>query len=124
MLSRREANEQADAILREMRAGWPRSKPLINLLPLYYRMCPELRQFDEPDAFAIVRIANGAVNARPGQVARRFAMGGLVGACFYRFPSFAWLVIPLALVAMVVDFRHVCQEVALTCARMSLRELD
>jgi|AraplaDrversion2_2_1032049.scaffolds.fasta_scaffold43058_2 hypothetical protein len=119
MLNHREANAKAEAILREARAEWPRNRPLINLLPFYRRFCPELKRFDEAEAFAIVQAANRAIVARPGfNMLFRMVMGALIGYCFYRYPALMWLAVPIALGGMCFDFWRVRRQIAVLCARL------
>jgi len=114
-----EANDRAEAVLREARAEWPRNKPLIKLLPIYLRFCPKLRQFDEAEAFAIVQMANRAVIAHPGfNMLFRMLMGALIGYCFLRAPALTWIAVPLALAGMCFDFWRVRRQVAIISARM------
>ncbi len=118
MLKRQEAEAQAEALLRETRAG-RRSKPLLNLLPIYLRMCPELRQFDEDQAFAIIKTANRAVFEHAGMNALfRISMGALIGYSFYWAPVLMSGAVPLALIGMGFDFWRVRRQVAITCAEM------
>lgn len=117
MLSHTEADAKAEAILREARAEWPRNKPLVNLLPIYLRMCPELRRFEEAEAFAIVKMANRAVIAYPGvNMLLRYTVGALIGYCFYRAPALAWFAVPMALAGMCFDFWRVRRQIAIICA--------
>jgi len=119
MLSRAEADEKAEAILRESRAEWSRRKPLINLLPIYLRFCPELRQFEEGEAFGIVKMANRAVIAHPFfNVLFQCSMGAWIGYCFLRAPALAWVAVPAGLLGMCFDFWRVRQQVAIICARL------
>lgn len=119
MLNHREANARADAILREARAEWPRNKPLINLLPIYLRFCPELREFDEAGAFAIVKMANRAAVPHPfANLFFRYLAGALIGYCFLRAPSLAWIAVPIALGGLCVDFWAVRRQIAALCARL------
>lgn len=117
MLTRRQADGRADQVMRDARASLRRNNPPINLMPLYYRMCPELRQFSQMEAFAIVRAANRAISHRGLGFAVAVLVGALAGRLAIDNGATLWLSVPAMVTLFGVDLWCVRGEVASLCAR-------
>ncbi len=101
--------------MRDARAQLRRNNPPINLMPLYYRICPELKQFSHLEAFAIVRAANRVVASRYGTLIG-VAVGVLAGRLATgNLAQLAWFV-PVMLLWMGYDIWRVRREVKALCA--------
>ncbi len=117
MLTRRQADARADGILREARASLQRHNPPVNLMPLYYRMCPELKQFSQLEAFAIVRAANRAISNRGLGLAAAVLVGVVAGRLAQEGGITLWLSLPLMALVWGVDLRRLRREIASLCAQ-------
>jgi hypothetical protein len=117
MLTRQEAHARADEIMREARAGLRRYNPPVNVMPLYYRMCPELKQFSQLEAFAIVRAANRAVADRKFGLVPQLLAYMVAGQLAYKYGALLWLAVPAMVLVFGIDLWRVRREVASLCAR-------
>ena len=117
MLNRRQADAVADEIVRQARASQGRYKPPINLMPLYYRMCPGLKQFSKREAFDIVRAANRSITPRGIGLVTGLLVGAAAGNLAYANGATLWLTVPLMVLAWGIDLWRIRREVATLCAQ-------
>lgn len=117
MLTRQEAHARADEIMREARAGLRRYNPPINLMPLYYRMCPELKQFSQLEAFAMVRAANRSISPGGLGLLTGLLVGAAAGNLIHANGATLWLSVLLMVLAFGIELWRVRREVASLCAQ-------
>jgi hypothetical protein len=117
MLTRQQADTLADEIMREARAGLRRNNPPINLMPLYYRMCPELKQFSQLEAFAIVRAANRSIALRGLGLVIGPLLGVVAGKLALENGATLWLTVPVMVLVLGFDLWRVRREVASLCVQ-------
>ncbi len=116
MLTPPQADAKADAIMAEARAQLRRNNPPLNLMPAYCRLCPELKQFSQVEAFAIVRAANRTVARRGVGSACALLLGALCGLGLYAAAGAWWPCVPLMALALGIDMWRVRRQVAALCA--------